>query len=159
MLEIKTQRWITKKKEARVQNPATQASILTKPRRRKLQVMEIGSDVWFLTAAPVEERSNDAETQQPRHRFDQTQAAKASGDGNRIGRVVSRRHSSGGEEHVGEWVWFVYGFLGLGSGEWDNIWRKKERKNKKKIRVSLSDVLSGLGWIEIEFRGLSFHLN
>ena len=28
------------------QNPATQAPILTKPRRRKLQVMEIGSDTW-----------------------------------------------------------------------------------------------------------------
>ena len=27
----------------------------------------------------------------------------------------------------------------------DGIWRKKERKNKKKICVSLSDVLSGLG--------------
>ena len=35
---------------------------------------------------------------------DQTQAAKASGDGNQIKRVVSHRRSSGGEEHVGEWV-------------------------------------------------------
>ena len=63
--------------------------------------MEIGSDVWFLVAAPVEERSNDAKPSNPGVDFDQTQAAKASGDGNRIGRVVSRRHSSGGEEHIG----------------------------------------------------------
>ena len=111
------------RKKQRCKNPATQALILTKPRRRKLQVMEIGSDVWFLVATPVEEK-NTLESG-----FDLF------------------------------WIWFVYGFLGLGSGEWDNIWRKKERKNKKKIRVSLSDVLSGLGWIEIEFRGLSFHLN
>ena len=46
-----------------MQNPATQALILTKPRRQKLQAMEIGSDVWFLVAAPVEERSNDAKAQ------------------------------------------------------------------------------------------------
>ena len=47
------------------QNPATQAPILTKPKRQKLQAMEIGSDMWFLTVAPVEERSNDAKTQAP----------------------------------------------------------------------------------------------
>ncbi|KAL4615732.1 hypothetical protein ACB092_07G147700 [Castanea dentata] len=35
--------------------PATQAPILTKPKRRKLQAMEIGS--WFLAAAPVEEKN------------------------------------------------------------------------------------------------------
>ena len=40
-----------------MQNPATKVLILTKPRRRKLQAMEIGSDVWFLTAAPVEEKN------------------------------------------------------------------------------------------------------
>ena len=40
-----------------MQNPATQVPILTKPKRRKLQTMEIGSDVWFLTAAPVEEKN------------------------------------------------------------------------------------------------------
>ena len=46
-------------------------------------------------------------------------------------RVVFHRHSSGGEEHVGVesgfdlfWIWFFHGFLGLGSGEWDGIWRK-----------------------------------
>ena len=55
--------------------------------------------------------------------------------------MVSRSRSSGGEEHI---------------GEWDDIWRKKERKNKKKIRVSLSDVLSGLGRTEIKFKGLDF---
>ena len=37
------------------------------------------------------------------------------------------------------------GFWGWEVEMWDGIWRKKERKNKKKIRVSLSDVLSGLG--------------
>ena len=55
--------------------------------------------------------------------------------------MVSCSRSSGGEEHI---------------GEWDDIWRKKERKNKKKIRVSLSDVLSGLGRTEIKFKGLDF---
>ena len=45
------------KKEATMQNPATQAPILTKPRRRKLQAMEIRSDVWFLATTPVEEKS------------------------------------------------------------------------------------------------------
>ena len=44
------------------QNPTTQVPILTKPKLRKLQVMEIRSDVWFLTTAPMEERSNDAKT-------------------------------------------------------------------------------------------------
>ena len=45
------------RKKQRCKNPATQEPILTKPRRRKLQVMEIGSDVWFLTAATVEEKN------------------------------------------------------------------------------------------------------
>ena len=87
-----------------MQNLATQAPILTKPRRRKFQAMEIGLDVWFLAPALVEERSNDAKTSNLGVDFDQTQATKASGDGNRIKHVVSRRRSSGGEEHVGEWV-------------------------------------------------------
>ena len=51
-----------------------------------------------------EERSNDAKPSNLGANSDQTQAAKASGDGNRIGRVVSHRYSSGGEEQVGEWV-------------------------------------------------------
>ena len=42
-----------------------------------------------------EERSNNAKPSNPSADSDQTQAAKASGDGNWIGRVVSRRHSSG----------------------------------------------------------------
>ena len=62
--------------------------------------MEIGSDVWFLAAAPVEERSNNAKPSNPGVDSDQTQAVKASGDGNWIERVVSRHHSNGGEEHV-----------------------------------------------------------
>ena len=44
----------------RSDNEATQAPILTKPKRRKLQAMEIGLDLmwaWFLTAAPVEEKN------------------------------------------------------------------------------------------------------
>ena len=48
-----------------------------------------------------EERSNDAKHSNLGTDSDQTQAAKDSGDGNRIGRVVSSCHSSGGEEHVG----------------------------------------------------------
>ena len=47
----------TGRKKQRCKNPATQASILTKPRRQKLQAMEIGSDVWFLSATPVEEKN------------------------------------------------------------------------------------------------------
>ena len=114
-----------------MQNPATQAPILTKPGRWKLQAMEIGLDVWFLAATPVEERSNNAKPSNRGADSDQTQVAKASGDGNQIWRVVSRRRSNGGEEHVGVesgfdlfWIWFVNGFLGLGSGEWDDILRK-----------------------------------
>ena len=42
-----------------------------------------------------EERSNNAKPSNPSADSDQTQAAKASGDGNWIGRVVSRCHSSG----------------------------------------------------------------
>ena len=42
-----------------------------------------------------EERSNNAKPSNPSADSDQTQAAKASGDGNWIGHVVSRRHSSG----------------------------------------------------------------
>ena len=42
-----------------------------------------------------EERSNNAKPSNPGTDSDQTQAAKASGDGNWIRRVVSRRHSSG----------------------------------------------------------------
>ena len=42
-----------------------------------------------------EERSNNAKPSNPGADSDQTQAAKASGDGNWIGRVVSRCHSSG----------------------------------------------------------------
>ena len=61
------EQWRRKKQQCK--NSATQAPILTKPRRRKLQAMEIELDVWFLTAAPVEERSNDAKTQQPMCRF------------------------------------------------------------------------------------------
>ena len=87
-----------------MQNLATQAPILTKPRRQKFQAMEIGSVVWFLAATLMEERSNDAKTSNLGIDFDQTQATKASGDGNWIKRVVSCRRSSGGEEHVGEWV-------------------------------------------------------
>ena len=71
-LNLVTQRWtdardqnaMNNEKERSKQNPATQVPILTKPRRRKLQAMEIGSDVWFLAAALVEQRSNDAKTQQ-----------------------------------------------------------------------------------------------
>ena len=140
------QRWTMKKKGKTQQ-----------PRRWKFQAMEIGSDVWFLATAPVEERSNDSKTQQPRRWFWPNLVA----DSRR--RVVSRCHSSGGEEHVGEWVWFVldlicswvFGFVEE-KNMLDGIWRKKERKNKKKIRVSLSDVLS-VGWTEIKFRGLDFH--
>ena len=48
-----------------------------------------------------EERSNNAKPNNPGVDSDQTQAAKASGDGNQIGHVVSHRCSSGEEEHVG----------------------------------------------------------
>ena len=165
MPEIKTQRWTTKKKEAMMQNPATQALILTKPRRQKLQAMEIGSDVWFLVAAPVEERSNNAKTQQPRRWFWPNPGSES------FRRWKSDRTC--GFSQLLQWrrrthwrvglICFGFdlftGFWGLEVEMWDGIWRKKERKNKKKICVSLSDVLSGLGWIEIEFRGLNFHLN
>ena len=84
----------------RSNNEATQVSILTKPRRWKFQAIEIGLDliwVWFLATAPVEEKN-----------------------------MLEWRVESG------ERVWFVlgfvfgfvHGFLGLGSGEWDGIWRK-----------------------------------
>ena len=58
-----------RKKQCKTQQPRCRfALILTKPRRRKL--MRWKSDrTWFLVAAPVEERSNDAKTQQPRRRF------------------------------------------------------------------------------------------
>ena len=49
--------------------------------------MKIGLDVWFLPAASVEERNNNAKPSNPSADFDQTQTAKASGDGNRIGCV------------------------------------------------------------------------
>ena len=42
-----------------------------------------------------EERSNNAKPSNPGADSDQTQSAKASGDGNWIERVVSRHHSSG----------------------------------------------------------------
>ena len=57
--------------------------------------------------------------------------------------------------------------------EWREVWRVKVRVWRVRdcedsvclglsdmLSVfSLSDVLSGLGWTEIEFRGLGFHLN
>ena len=134
-----------------------------------------------------EERSNDAKPSNPGVDFDHTRAAKASSDGNRIGRVVSRRRSSGTKKQrcknpaiqaliltkpnhrfsptcgfslppqwrrrtcgivglICSWVFgeCVFGFVEE-NNTLDGIWRKKERKNKKKICVSLSDVLSGLG--------------
>ena len=33
------------------------------------------------------------------------------------------------------WIWFVHGFLGLGSGEWDGIWRERKGRTRKKIHV------------------------
>ena len=91
-------------------------------------------------------------------------AVKASSKRNRIGLnvgVVSRRHSNGGEEHVGvlekilleEKIWsdqvfvlgfvfgFVHGFLGLGSGEWDckNSNLEKVKKGKEEQESEVSD--------------------
>ena len=134
-----------------------------------------------------EERSNDAKPSNPGVNFDHTQATKALSNGNRIGRVVSRRRSSGRKKQrcknpaiqaliltkpshrfsstfgfspppqwrrrtrwrvglICSWVFgeWVFGFVEE-NNTLDGIWRKKERKNKKKICVSLSDVLSGLG--------------
>ena len=45
------------RKKQRCKNPATKAQIMTKPRQRKLQAMEIRSDVWFLAAVLVEEKN------------------------------------------------------------------------------------------------------
>ena len=122
------------------QYPATHVLILTKPRRRKLQAMEIKSAVWFLTAAPVEERSNDAETQKPKRR------SPNPGNFSPITKLrrwkLDRTHGFSTtlveEKNTFEsgfdflfWIWFVHGFLGLGTA-----FGKKERKNKKQIRVS-----------------------
>ena len=83
------------------EKPSNPSADSDQTQQRKLQAMEIRSDVWFLAATPVEERSNDAKPSNPSTDFDQTQETKASSDGNQIGRVVSCHHSSGGEEHIG----------------------------------------------------------
>ena len=131
-------------------------------------------------------RKKQAKPSNPGADSDQTQATKASGNGNRIGRVISRRRSSGRKQQrcknpatqtpitkprqfladyqtqameIGSdtlflaaapveekntlengfdflfWIWFVHGFLGLRSGEWDDIWRERKGRIRKKIHV------------------------
>ena len=51
--------------------------------------------------------------------------------------MVSRHRSNGREEHIGVGlICFGFdlfmGFFGLGSGEWDGIWRKKGKEEQEK---------------------------
>ena len=146
--DAKDQNATNNKEERSKQNPTTQVSILTKPRLQKLQVMEIRSDVWFLATAPVEESSNDVKTLQPRHRLPnpggfspitklkQWKSNRTHGFSPPLQWRKKNTLESGFDFLF--WIWFVHGFLGLRSGEWDNIWRERKGRTRKKSMFWLS---------------------
>ena len=139
MPEIKT-RWTTKKKEAsKTQQPRRR--FWPNPGDESFRQWKSNWTCDFLSLLQWKKEATMQKPSNPDADY-QTQAVSRrlpnSGDGNQIGHTVSRRRSSGGEEHVGEWVWFFILDLICSwvFGAW--MWRvgrhleRKERKNKKK---------------------------